>query len=105
MKLESCDGDKDIKERDTVKDVFPHATVLICLFQTRRNFRQEVSCEKMGITSGQRTLCLESVQKWHMLHHKKSMKNCMLLRECCPRKVLNILMKTGIRSGVSGFWV
>ena len=37
--------------------------MLICLFHTLRTFRREVSSNKMGITVGQRTLCLENIQK------------------------------------------
>lgn len=37
--------------------------MVICLFHTLRSFRREVTCEKMGIASGQRTLCLELIQK------------------------------------------
>ena len=56
-------ADKDIKERDVLKSCLPNATVLICLFHTLRSLRREVTCDKMGISSGQRTLCLELLQK------------------------------------------
>ena len=58
-------ADKDIGERDVLKQSLPDASVLICLFHTLRSFRREITCEKMGITSGQRTLCLDLVQKWY----------------------------------------
>ena len=56
-------ADKDLKERDIIKQCLPNAIVLICLFHTLRTFRREVSCEKLGISSGQRTVCLELLQK------------------------------------------
>lgn len=56
-------ADKDIGERDVLKQSLPNASVLICLFHTLRSFRREITCEKMGITGGQRTLCLDLVQK------------------------------------------
>ena len=56
-------ADKDIKERKVFKEAMPDASVLICLFHTLRTFRREVSSNKMGITVGQRTLCLENIQK------------------------------------------
>ena len=56
-------ADKDIGERQVLKESFPQAEVLICLFHALRSFRREVTCEKFGITSGQRTLCLEMIQK------------------------------------------
>ena len=55
-------ADKDISERDTIKSS-PDAGVLICLFHALRSLRRELTCEKMGITAGQRTACLEMVQK------------------------------------------
>ena len=55
-------ADKDIGERNVLKQSLPNASVLICLFHTLRSFRREITCEKMGITSGQRTLCLDLVQ-------------------------------------------
>ena len=56
-------ADKDIKERDVIKKYLPQVAVLICLFHTLRTFRREISCEKLGISSGQRVSCLEFVQK------------------------------------------
>ena len=56
-------ADKDIQERDVFKRCMPQAMILICLFHTLRSFRREITCEKMGITSGQRNLCLELIQK------------------------------------------
>ena len=56
-------ANKDIGERDVLKQPLPNASVLICLFHTLRSFRREITCEKMGITAGQRTMCLDLVQK------------------------------------------
>ena len=56
-------ADNDIGERDVIKPCLPSSVVLICLFHTLRSFQRKISCEKMSITSGQRTLCLELVQK------------------------------------------
>ncbi len=60
-------ADKDIGERDVIKQ-FTKCITLICLFHTLRRFRREVSCEKMGITSGHRMLCLELIQKLAYAH-------------------------------------
>ena len=56
-------ADKDIGERDVLKLCLPNTSVLICHFHTLRSFKREITCEKIGITAGQRTLCLELVQK------------------------------------------
>ena len=56
-------ADKDIGERDVIKEQLPSTAVLICLFHTLRTLKREISCEKMGISSGQRSNCLEMLQK------------------------------------------
>ena len=48
-------ADKDLKEQDVIKQCLPKAVVLICFFHTLRTFCREVTCEKLGISSGQRT--------------------------------------------------
>lgn len=55
--------DKDLKERHVLRQCFPNSCLLLCLFHTPRAFRREVTCEKMGISAGQRLLCLELLQK------------------------------------------
>ena len=62
--IQAAMADKDIKEQDIVKQCLPNASVLICLFHTLCSFQREVSQEKMGFTSGQRTLALNSFRKW-----------------------------------------
>lgn len=56
-------ADKDLKERDVIKDELPNESILICLFNTFRTFRREITCDKMGITAGQRVTCVEWIQK------------------------------------------
>ena len=56
-------ADKDVNERYLIKAALPGASLLICLFHVLRSFRREVSCEKMGITSGQRQSSLDLLQK------------------------------------------
>ncbi|XP_047142281.2 uncharacterized protein LOC124816845 isoform X2 [Hydra vulgaris] len=55
--------DKDLNERDVLRASFPDASLLLCLFHTLRTFNREISTVKLGITSGQRTSCLELIQK------------------------------------------
>ena len=56
-------ADKDLKDRDVIKQCLPKAVVLICLFHTLQTFHREVTCEKLGISSGQRRMCSELLQK------------------------------------------
>ena len=52
-------ADKDIGERDIMKKRLPSVKVFICLFHSLHTFRREISCDKLGITSGARVLSLE----------------------------------------------
>ena len=56
-------ADKDIGERDVIKTALPSSSVLICLYHALRTFRREVACEKLGITSGQRSFSLKTFSK------------------------------------------
>ncbi len=56
-------ADKDGTERNVFASAFPQAKLLICLYHTFRSFRREVVMDKMGISSGQRTLSLEILQQ------------------------------------------
>ncbi|KAG1674491.1 Zinc finger SWIM domain-containing protein 3 [Nymphon striatum] len=62
-------SDKDMTERDVLTEKLPGAEILICLFHTLRSFRREVSTEKLGISSGERNMCLEMLGK---ITHAKS---------------------------------
>lgn len=88
-------ADKDIKERDTVKKVLPDATILICLFHTLRTFRREITTEKMGITSGERTMSLECVQKMAYASSLEEYDKIYdFLKENCPKKVVEYFIET-----------
>ena len=56
-------ADKDIGERDVLKQCLPNACVLICLFHIPRSFRREIICEKLWLSSVQRFSSLEFLQK------------------------------------------
>ncbi|XP_065679758.1 zinc finger SWIM domain-containing protein 1 [Hydra vulgaris] len=56
-------SDKDMTERQILGIEFPQANLHLCLFHVLRTFRRELTLEKMGITSEQRRLCLEILQK------------------------------------------
>ena len=53
--------DKDFIESDALKAEFPDATILICLFHVLRTFRREITSDKLGITSAERSLVLEII--------------------------------------------
>ena len=95
-------ADKDIKERDVIKEVFPDVAVLICLFHMLRTFRREITSDKMGITMGQRT---KIFKKWLMLPVLMNILNFIgTLKALVIRMWWIILMKAGTRLKKSGFW-
>ena len=55
-------ADKDMTERQVIKEELPQAGLLICLFHTMRTFRREVTTEKMGISNDERIQALEILQ-------------------------------------------
>lgn len=55
--------DKNITERSVLKEEFPQANTIICVFHTLKTSRREITAEKMGISQQQRQLCLELLQK------------------------------------------
>ena len=56
-------SDKDMTERNVIKEQLPQANLLICLFHTLRSFRREISCDKLGISQSKRIMCLELLSK------------------------------------------
>ncbi|CAC5426595.1 unnamed protein product [Mytilus coruscus] len=53
----------NIVERDVFKEAFPDASLLICKFDVSRAFNREITTEKIGISSAQRYVALEPIQK------------------------------------------
>ena len=43
--------------------VFPNATMHLCLFHVLRSFRRQITCEKFGITSGERDVVLDMMSR------------------------------------------
>ena len=86
--------DKDMMERDVLSAEFPSAELAICLFHTFRSFRREVVVEKMGITSGQRNLCLELLQQLAYATSEDNYQDIYeRFRECAPPTVISYFDK------------
>ena len=86
--------DKDFKERKCFLNVFPNAKLCLCLFHTLKCFRSTITMENMKITSLQRDVCLEILQKMtysktneEYEHHLDALKHLRL------PKVLDYIMK------------
>ena len=56
-------ADKDFMERDVLKEKFPDAQVLICLFHVLKTFRREITIDKLGVIAAERNLVLGIIQK------------------------------------------
>jgi len=62
--------DKDMKERNVIKKVFPNAALTICLWLHRpyawtltlRTFNREITCDKRNITPNERDTVKELIQ-------------------------------------------
>ena len=61
QKIHVIMADKDIGERDVLKHCILNGSILICLFHSLRSFHREITCEKMDITSGHTSACLEKI--------------------------------------------
>ena len=71
-----------------IKSSLPSASVLICQFHTLRTFRREVSCEKLGITAGERVFSLEIFQKMAYASSDNEYHSlCNELKENGPKQV------------------
>ena len=81
-------SDKDMTERDVISNELPQAKLLICLFHTFRSFRREVTVNKMGITPGQRDLCLQLMQEMaYAYDENKYLDSYKHFCECAPASV------------------
>lgn len=81
-------ADKDIGGREIIKSSLPDASVLIYLFHALRSFHREVSCEKMGITTGERTFALEIFQKMAYASSEEQYEDfCKELKDSSPKQV------------------
>lgn len=81
--------DKDMTERHVFASQFPNAQMLICLYHTFRSFRREITTEKMGITSGQRSLYLELLQQMaYATNEDKYDEIYTRLKDCAPSTVI-----------------
>ena len=56
-------ADKDLNERQILKECFPTASVLICLFHTLRSFKRELSDKRFSLSESQNITLKELFQK------------------------------------------
>ena len=56
-------SDKNFNEREAFSKCFPMASLDICLYHALRYFRKEITCERMSITSAERSRSLEVIRQ------------------------------------------
>ena len=91
-------ADKDIGEREVLKQCIPNVSVLICLFHTLRTFRREISCKKkweFHLAKGVHAYSF--FRNFAMRIQKLSMMNCILNNKpVLLKQLLTTSMKAGI---------
>lgn len=97
-------ADKDMDERHVIKEAFPSAYMLICLFHVLRTFKREISCEKLGITPGQRVCSLELLQKMAYASSENEYQALYdELQDTLPQQVIEYFNSNW--HGIHGEWV
>ena len=83
-------SDKDMTERNVIKEQLPQANLLICLFHTLRSFRREISCDKLGISQSERIMCLELLSKMAYAQSEGAYASFYVeFQQCAPRCVVD----------------
>ena len=63
--------DKNMSERNVLGKAMPQENLQLCLqlclFHVLRNFRREITPEKLGITPGEKNSCLRNITKYSVL--------------------------------------
>ena len=94
-------SDKDMTERNVLREeLLPQAKLLICLFHTLQTMRQKVSCKKLGISQGERSMCLEILSK---MAYTSNEDDYAELKHCGPQRVVKYF--NGNWHGIHTEWV
>ena len=82
--------DKDFTERAVFNEVFPEASLHICLFHALRSFHREVTCDKLGIRPGERDHSLKVItQLAYSCSEDEYDDHYANLLESAPKSVIN----------------
>ena len=52
-------SDKDLLQRDVIREIFPGTGIYICIWHTLRTFSRQITAEKMNLTAQERSHSLE----------------------------------------------
>ena len=81
-------ADKDIRERDVIKQCLPNVAVLICLFHCLRSFKREVIVKKWVFHLGSKHFASSFCKRWHAPSESYYMALYSQLQNDAPREVV-----------------
>lgn len=94
MEIKSIMADKDLNERRLLREHFPNAHILICIFHAMRSFNREISTNKLNITLTQRQTALDIIQKMVYSRNADDYNNLYEdLMKKCPLSVIEYFNK------------
>ena len=113
-KVECIISDKDMTERQVLKEQLPQADLQICLFHVLKAMRREVTAAKLGISQAERQLALEILTKIVYSKTEASYQELKKqLEDSTPKSVYDYFEKNwdairmewveGLKSGSSNF--
>ena len=86
--------DKDLTERQVLREEFPNCHLQICLFHVLRTFSREISISKMGITAAQKITASTLIQQIAYSRNEADyMAKYSNLKASVPEKILNYFDK------------
>jgi len=87
--------DKDMKERNVIRQVFPNSALNICLFHNLRTFNGEITCEKINITPKDRDDVKQVFQELTYCKSEEEYDNILysFLQTIAPESVINYYNK------------
>ena len=88
-------ADKDMTERDVMRQELPDASLLICLFHVLRTFRSEVSQDKLTISIVERTTSLDLLQGMTYATSPEAYDLCILSFVACHKHGHGLTQTTG----------
>lgn len=84
-------SDKDMVERNVIKNCLPHVKLKICVYHTLRTFNREISSAKRGITTEQRSEALRILQKMVYSTTNEEYENLYEELKLLPESIVNYL--------------
>ncbi|XP_050055993.1 uncharacterized protein LOC126549742 isoform X4 [Aphis gossypii] len=86
--------DKDMTERQVIKEIFPNVSLAICLFHVLRTFNREITCEKQNISPELRDQLKQIFEKMCYAQSEDDYNSlCQHLESKAPKSVFEYFLK------------